>query len=169
MNLWSLLKNDLVNKKTFSMRFTVFLLFVCLATISFAQEIKLYKTFGGIRFERDSLILSPKQVHFLLEEEPQAYKQFKTARTNASIGSVLGFAGGLLIGIPLGTAIVGGSPEWGLALGGAALIASGIPFNKAFKRRAENALDLYNQKHTPSTRIKTEILWGKAVGIRLRF
>lgn len=152
------------------MRLTILSSLLCLTLTSFAQEIKLCKTFGGVRFERDSLILSPKQVHAILEEQPEAFKQFKTARTNASIGSVLGFAGGLLIGIPIGTAIIGGDPEWGLALGGAALIVSSLPFNKAFQRHAEGALSIYNQQHTARIRPKTEFYWtGNTAGIRVRF
>jgi len=152
------------------MRFTILSFLFCFSITSYGQEIKLYKTFGGVRFERDSLILSSKQVHSLLEDEPEAFKQFKTARTNASIGSVLGFAGGLLIGIPIGTAIAGGNPEWGLALGGAALIISSIPFNRAFQRHAESALSIYNQKHSTRIHPKTELYWtGNAAGIRLRF
>jgi hypothetical protein len=93
------------------MRLTLLPLLLCLAVCGHAQQVNMYKTFGGVRFERDSAIISIKQVHSLLEEEPEAYRQFKKARTNASAASVLGFAGGLLIGIPIGTAIAGGSPE----------------------------------------------------------
>ncbi len=152
------------------MRLTLLTFLLCMAVSSQAQQINMYKTFGGVRFERDSLIISIKQVHSLLEEEPEAYRHFKVARTNASVASVLGFAGGLLIGIPVGTAIAGGDPEWGMALGGAALIGISIPFNKAFQRHAESALSLYNQKHTTRIRQKTELYWaGNGVGIRLRF
>lgn len=152
------------------MRLTLIYFLLCFAIGSHAQQIILYKTFGGVRFERDSLIISIKQVHSLLEEEPEAYQQFKKARTNASVASVLGFAGGLLIGIPVGTAIAGGDPEWGMALSGAALIGISIPFNKAFQRHAESALSIYNQKHAARIEPKTELfLAGNGLGLRLRF
>lgn len=135
-----------------------------------AQEITIHKTFGGLRFERDTLVLSPKQVQYILEVNPLALEEFKKARTNSGIASVLGFSGGLLIGIPVGTALVGGSPEWGLALGGAALIIASVPFNKAFKRQAQSAVDTYNQHKPTSMLDRTELFWaGTGPGIRIRF
>ena len=135
-----------------------------------SQDITVYKTFGGLRFERDSLVISAKQVEYILEVNPTAFAEFKKARLNSGVASVLGFAGGLLIGVPVGTAIVGGEPEWGLALGGAALIVTSIPFNRAFKRHALNAVDIYNQQNSSSVLERTELFWaGTGLGIRLRF
>lgn len=146
------------------------LVLVTLASAVQAQEIIIYKTFGGLRFERDSLILSPKQVQYILEVNPAALAEFKKARKNSGVASVLGFAGGLLIGIPVGTALVGGNPEWGLAAGGAALIVVGIPFNRAFQRHAQNAVDIYNQQKTSRLLERTELFWaGTGLGVRLRF
>jgi hypothetical protein len=135
-----------------------------------SQDITVYKTFGGLRFERDTLIISAKQVQYILEENPTAFATFKKARLNSAVASVLGFTGGLLIGVPLGTAILGGEPEWGLALGGAALLVTSIPFNRAFKRHAINAVDIYNQQPSSSVLERTELFWtGTGLGIRLRF
>lgn len=134
------------------------------------QNITVYKTFGGLRFERDTLVISPKQVQYILEANPMAFDEFKKARLNSAVASVLGFSGGLLIGVPLGTAILGGDPEWGLAMGGAALLISSIPFNRAFKRHAFNAVDIYNQQNSSSVLERTELFWaGTGLGIRLRF
>lgn len=126
---------------------------------SLAQEITMFKTFGGVRFERDSTVLSLRQVMEILHEKPLALQEFKKAKVNYNVAGVLGFAGGLLIAIPLGTSIAGGNPEWGLAAGGAVLILTSIPFNRIFKARALNALDLYNGKVT-SARIKPEFYFG---------
>jgi hypothetical protein len=146
-----------------------FLLFVSLASVGKAQEITIYKTFGGLRFERDSLILSPKQVQYVLEVNPAALAEFKKARKNSGVASVLGFAGGLLIGIPIGSALVGGDPEWGLAAAGATLVVASIPFNGAFKRHAQNAVDIYNQEKTSRLLERTELFWAATgLGIRLR-
>lgn len=148
----------------------LFLLFVTLVSACQAQEITIFKTFGGLRFERDSLILSPKQVQYILEVNPAALAEFKKARKNSGVASVLGFAGGLLIGIPVGTVLVGGDPEWGLAAGGTALIIASIPFNRAFKRHAQNAIDIYNQQKTSRLLERTELFWaGTGLGLRLHF
>ena len=130
-----------------------------------AQEITMYKTFGGVRFERDSLVLSLKQVMEILHEKPRAFEEIKKAKANYNAAGVLGFTGGLLIVFPLGTAIAGGEPEWGLAAGGAALILASIPLNRIFKARALNALDIYNGKET-SSRVKPEFYFA-GTGARL--
>lgn len=137
-------------------------------TSCLSQEIKIYKTFGGVRFEMDTLVISPKQVLELLKVEPIAYQEFKRAKLNYNVAGVLGFTGGILIAIPLGTAIVGGEPEWGLAAGGAALLLASIPFNRAFKNRAVYALDLYNKNH--ASRIKPTFYFAGTHGrLLIRF
>ncbi|MCB0492306.1 MAG: hypothetical protein KDC93_07810 [Cyclobacteriaceae bacterium] len=123
------------------------IVFFCLsfcAIVSFGQKIEIYKTFGGYRFERDSVSISPKMVLETMKDNQLAYMGFKKAKTNLDISSALEFTGGLLILIPIGTAILGGDPEWGLAAGGVGLILASIPFNNAFKQHALTALDNYN-------------------------
>ena len=63
-------------------------LFVVLVDEVCAQEITMYKTFGGVRFERDSLVLSPKQVMDILREKPLAFEEFKKAKANYNVGGV---------------------------------------------------------------------------------
>jgi hypothetical protein len=138
--------------------FSLFFFLACVSTIQ-AQEITMYKTFGGVRFERDSVVLSTRQVMEILYENPNAFEEFKKAKTNYNVAGVLGFTGGILIGFPLGTALVGGEPEWGLAAAGAVLILGSVPFNRIFKARALTALDIYNGKEITS-RIRPEFYFG---------
>jgi hypothetical protein len=133
-----------------------------------AQEIKMYKTFGGVRYEMDTLVLSPKQVLEVLKDNPVAYEEFKRAKINYNVAGVLGFAGGVLIGFPIGTAIAGGDPEWGLAAGGVGLLLASIPFNRAYKGRAFGAIELYNNKET--SRIKPSFyFYGTQARLVVRF
>jgi hypothetical protein len=133
-----------------------------------AQEIKMYKTFGGVRYEMDSLILSPKQVLEVLKDNSVAFEEFKRAKVNYNVAGVLGFTGGVLIGFPIGTAIAGGDPEWGLAAGGVGLILASIPFNRAYKGRAFGAIELYNKKEM--SRIKpTFHFFGTQAKLVVRF
>jgi hypothetical protein len=134
-----------------------------------AQDIVMYKTFGGVRFERDSMVISPRQVQSILWEDALASEIFRKARVNSSVSAVLGFAGGVLIGIPVGTAIIGGDPEWGFALGGVGLIGISIPFNRVFQRKAQEALDIHNQKKSSRRSFSPELYWsGSQVGLRLK-
>jgi len=153
-----------------NLKFLLFLPLVALSYSSFSQEIKIYKTFGGYRFERDSMVISPKMVLNILEDNEEAYNEFKQAKLNYNVAGVLGFAGGLLIGLPLGTAIAGGDPEWGLAAGGVGLLLAAIPFNSAFKQHAVSALDLYNQNQSSSRKVKLNFyLAGVGGKIIIRF
>ncbi len=133
--------------------------FLLVAFTSAAQEITMYKTFGGVRFERDSIVLSTRQVMEILHENPLAFEEFKRAKANSNVASVLGFTGGVLIGLPLGTALIGGEPEWGLAAAGAVFVLGSIPFNRIFKARSLNALDIYNGKEITS-KVKPEFYFG---------
>lgn len=138
-----------------------------------AQQLTMYRTFGSVRFEytKDTTVwtVSPKQVLTILKDEPEAYEAFKKARVNYNISGILGFAGGVLIVLPLGTAIAGGSPEWGLAAGGAALIGASFPFGSSFRRGAEQSFDIYNKKRTAFMPRTECFIGGSGAGIRVRF
>jgi hypothetical protein len=152
------------------MKRLLLLCMVCFPLIAFcqAQQIKMYKTFGGARFEMDTLVLSPKQVLEILKAEPVAYEEFKRAKANYNVAGVMGFSGAFLIAFPVVTAIAGGDAEWGLAAGGAALLLGSIHFNRVFKGRAFNALELYNSKLT--TRIQpTLYFYGTQARLVIRF
>ncbi len=145
--------------------FLLAIFFIAFGISTHAQEITVYKTFGGVRFERDTTVLSIKMVSEILRENPLAFEEFRKAKVNYNTAGVLGFAGGVLIVIPVTTAILGGNPEWPLAIGGAALIVGSIQFNRIFKSRAVNALDIYNGK-VISSRIKPEFFFS-GTGARL--
>jgi hypothetical protein len=123
-----------------------------------AQELTLYKTFGSVIFMlNDSIELSMKQAGTLMYQNQQAYEEFKKARSRATISSVMGFTGAAMVAIPLVTVAFGGEGDWGLAGGGAALLAGSVFFNRWFKARTVYAVDLYNASlPQKSSRIKPE-------------
>ncbi len=142
-------------------------------SITFAQSLTMHKSFGSTRFEyhNDTATFSvgPRQVLDIMQDDPLAYAEFKKARYSYSIAGLLGFAGGVLIAVPVGTAIGGGEPEWAIAAAGAALVITSIPLSKSFRGHAENAIDTYNKKHT-AFRLRTEYFWrGMGVGVVIRF
>lgn len=144
-------------------------LFLCFSQTIFAQEIKAYKTFGGVRFEMDTVSLGLNQVLEIVKENPDAYSELRRAKRNYSAAGVCGFAGALLIIVPLGTALTGGSPEWGLAAGGGALLIASIPLTRSYRGHAMEALDLYNAKFKTS-RVKPELqFYGTGARLMIRF
>lgn len=141
-----------------------------LAVAACGQQIDIHKTFGGIRFQRDTITLTMRQVSDILGVDPQAAKEFKMARSQAGISSVLGFAGGFLLAFPIGTAIAGGEPEWGLAGAGAVLILASVPITMSYKRHAEAAVARYNATQPTTTRVKPTLsLRGTQISLTLRF
>ena len=153
---------------------TSFVLLALLSsTVTYAQNLTMHKAFGSTRFEyykdTSTFSVSPRQVLDIMRDDPLAYAEFKKARSNYSVAGIMGFAGAILIGFPIGTAIAGGEPEWGLAAGGAALIIASIPFTKSFHRHAERAIDTYNRKHT-AFRPRAEYFWrGMGTGVVIKF
>ena len=118
-------------------------IFVLFAMCAYGQaDIEMHRS----RFTRDGQVLKPKEVLDLMKADEQAYPVFKKAMANYNAAQVLGFAGGFLVGWPLGTALGGGDPNWGLAAGGGALILCSIPLTVSFKKHAATALDTYNGK-----------------------
>jgi hypothetical protein len=124
--------------------------FVTCLSVKAQERLAMYPSFGGAHFEyeKDTAVyqVTPKQVSQILFDHPEAYKEFKTARRSSTWSGVLGFAGAGLIILPVATAAVGGNPEWAFAAGGAALIAGSIPLSKRYKRKAQHAIDLFNQR-----------------------
>lgn len=146
------------------------LLVICCSRIdSRAQEIKMYKSFGGVVFEMDTLTLSMKQTMSILNaRNVAAYQEFKKAKTRLNVSSVMGFTGGVLVVVPVVTAIAGGEPEWAIAAGGAALMIGSIPLYRSFRGRALHALDIYNGH--PTARLKPELyFWGSGAKVVVRF
>jgi hypothetical protein len=117
------------------------------------KKLSIYKSFGGVVYELDSTTISARQVNMLLKQNPEAYAEFKIARNKSKISSILGFTGGLLVALPLVTAVAGGEPEWIFAGAGAALILISLPFNWSSRGHALNAVESYNL-HPSSSGIK---------------
>lgn len=141
---------------------------VLLSVSLIAQEIKAYKTFGGVRFEMDTTELTIKQVTAILKENPTAHAEFKKAKAYSNAAALAGFSGAVLLAIPLGTAIAGGEPEWKLAAGGTLLLLASIPLTTSYRTHTMNALDIFNEKKL--ARIKTKFIWtGTQAKIVIRF
>lgn len=127
------------------MRAPLFFIFIVAVISGHAQEvIQMQKTFMGTKFVSGGRVLKPKDVLELMRSNEEAYPIFKKAKSNYDAAGVLGFIGGFMVGWPVGTAIGGGDPQWGLAAGGAAIILCSIPLSVSFKKHAERAVSIYN-------------------------
>lgn len=144
-----------------------FILIFC-ASISYAQtepgDIEIKKVFGGIQLKQDGRVLKPKEVLSIMKPVPEAYAAYKKAKSNYNGAQVMGFVGGFLIGWPLGTAIGGGDPEWGLAAAGAGVLLLSIPLSKGYSKNARNAVSIYNAQTGQSGRLPVSLSFSPYVG-----
>ncbi len=129
------------------MKKIVFALFLCLFTFSTlnAQKIEMKKSFGENMFYQNDKKLNPNQLKELLKNNSEAFELMKSAKSNYTWATILGGAGGALVGFPIGTAIGGGDAKWELAGAGAALILVAIPILKNYNKKAKKAVELYNE------------------------
>lgn len=152
------------------------LLFVGSLTLSAqddSKKIELNKVFGGYTFKQDGRHLSFSQVADLMKGNQEAYKIIQSAKSNKTWATVLGIAGGALIGWPIGTAIGGGDAKWELAAIGAGLVGIAIPISSGFNKKSKRAVEIYNNglqtsasTFNPSIQLR---LKGDGLGFALQF
>jgi hypothetical protein len=109
-----------------------------------SDSIVIVKRMGGYQFYKNDRQMSMSKLQTMFQDNDQAYKEIKSARSAATASSILGYAGGFFIGWPLGTAMGGGKPMWGLAAVGAGLTAISIPLSINAKKKARSAVSKYN-------------------------
>ncbi len=134
--------------------------------------IKYEKAFGGYRYTLSGRPVSIMQVSDIIGNNPETTVYLKKAKTNYYTSMVFNYAGGFMVGWPIGTAIGGGEPEWGLAAIGGGLILFGITFNNAANRNTIKAIDLYNSwKMNNGTRVYSMSfgLNSSGIGLSLKF
>ncbi len=159
-------------------RFTLILFLLAFGLVaSFSQtssdSISMKKVFGGYQYYKGEQLLTLQETTNVLKSNKFAFEQMRSARIKNTMSSIFGFAGGFMVGWPLGTAIAGGDPDWALAGIGAGLIVISIPLNNRFNQQAKEAIDIYNeglQAHSlrPVPELKFGVI-GHGIGLALRF
>ena len=108
------------------------------------DSILINKIFGGYQFYQGNTRLNMNQLVNIMKPNERAWQLAKKAQSTNTLGTITGFAGGALIGWPLGTALAGGDPEWLMAGIGAGLIVVAIPLSQKFNKQVKQAVDVYN-------------------------
>lgn len=119
------------------------------------DSITMTKVFGGYQFHQGEKSLTLNQLVRTMEPNEMAYEQIKAAQSTNTLATVIGVAGGLLVGFPVGTAIGGGDPNWVVAGIGAGLILVCIPISQKFNKQAKQAVETYNGG------LQTSSFWDK--------
>lgn len=109
-----------------------------------AQEIEVKKCLGENMFYQNGKKLKAKDLKSLMKDNSEALALLKSAKSNYTWATILGAAGGGLVGYPLGTAAGGGDAKWEFAGAGAALILVAIPILNNYNKKSKEAVELYN-------------------------
>lgn len=137
------------------------------------DSISMKKVFGGYQFYQGDKRLNMNQLVKAMEPNEKAYKEIKSAQSTYTLSTIVGFAGGFMVGWPIGTAIGGGEPNWTMAGIGAGLIVVSIPITQSFNKKAKQAVETYNGGlQTSSFWDKNELklsLTGNGIGLTLNF
>lgn len=152
-------------------------LLTAISTCSFGQRttdtISMKKVPGGYQFYQGENRLTLSELIVTIKPNEQAYKQIKSAQANYTMGQVLGYAGGFIIGYQLGRALWSSEVNWRMAGLGAGLIVIAIPVGQGFNTKARQAIDTYNRGLPASARRnKSEInlsATGNGIGLVLEF
>ena len=126
----------------------------------------------GVIFLQNGKKLTPRSLLEISSSNAESYQEMKIAKSNYDVGTVFGFAGGFMVGWPLGTAIGGGEPNWTLAAVGVGLIVISIPFSTAYSRHARKAVEIYNNGLKQSGLNAVEFRLGltcNGIGLKINF
>lgn len=90
--------------------------------------------------------LKTKEFNKIVPINDNAYRQVKKANSYQFLSLIFAAAGGGLIGYPIGSAMAGGYPNWGIAGIGAGCLAVMVPLNILSVKHAKKAVGFYNQE-----------------------
>ena len=107
-----------------------------------SDSISIKKIFGGYKFYQGDKKLSMAVLVNTMQANEQAFKEIKSAQSAYALATILGGAGGALVGWPVGAAIAGGKANWVLAGMGAGLIIASIPITQSFNRHSRQAVSI---------------------------
>jgi VIT1/CCC1 family predicted Fe2+/Mn2+ transporter len=136
-----------------------------------AQQIEVTNKLAGTKYVRGEDELSARQVQQILQVDETLADQFKKSRNLSTYSGISGFAGGILVLIPVSTLILGGeNPEWVLAGVGAGLVGVSIGLSKKSGQHAQQAIEQYNLLHTKKSSIRPTLqISAQGIGISIKF
>jgi len=116
------------------------------------DTIQVAKMGSGYRFKYKGEELTGLRLEDVIQNNAEAARYFNKAKVSASFGSVLGYAGGFMIGWPIGTALGGGKANWTMAAIGCGLVVIAIPIVSSSNHNVLKAVNAFNQETLTSSR-----------------
>lgn len=132
------------------MRKFVLILFLMVVNFSFVlgqtpqDSISVFEMNRGYQYFKGDKQLTADELAFAVRSNDEAYQMIRSAQASNSFAMILGYAGGFMIGWPIGTAIGGGEPNWLVAGVGLGVAVLGFSVGAGSERQVKKAVDLYN-------------------------
>jgi len=100
--------------------------------------------FSGIKFEYIGNDLSIDEALLIVKPNEEAETFLRKSKSQATASGIVGAVGSALIGLPLGTAIGGGDPNWNFLYFGAGIVVLSFPIYNSAVKNARNGARVYN-------------------------
>jgi hypothetical protein len=114
------------------------------------DSILIVKSGGSTSYVQAGEILTFEKMQYVMRNNQDAISCLNNAKGSSGFASVLGYAGGFLIGYPIGTALGGGQANWTMALIGCGIVLVAIPIASGANANIRKAIDLYNKDRSVS-------------------
>ena len=141
-------------------------------TTQLKDTIQYQKTGIGYKFMMNNEALTLDKMSDIMQGNQTSLEYIKKAKGTSGILSVLSYAGGFLIGYPIGTMLGGGQPNWTMAAIGCGLIAVAIPIASGADKNLLKAVQAYNHGKSVSFKDNYEIKLGvnqNGLALAIRF
>ena len=158
------------------MKIVFFTLLCALSTLTIcnAQQIEMEKVLGGYKYTQNGKQMKMNDLYRTMWSNQQAFGLIRKAKSNYTVASIFGGAGGFLVGWPIGTALGGGDANWTLAGIGLGLFAISIPFSLGVNENVKQAVEIYNSSLGSTSFYQkrpnfTVIASGNGIGLSINF
>ncbi|MDD2995207.1 MAG: hypothetical protein PHP99_03200 [Paludibacter sp.] len=127
----------------------IILLFNLIISISiFSQNsndsIQIIKLNRNYSYEQNSHVLNYQEIKEILKADKEATRYLKSAKLSNDISTALRWAGGFLIGYPIGGLIVGKKVNASMLTVGIGFLVIDIPVSIAVKKNLFKSISVYN-------------------------
>lgn len=140
------------------------------------QPLELKNNFWrGLHVQQGEQKMTLKEAETMMSSVAEAKEWMNKARSDYGVATFMGFASGFLIGTSIGQEInPNRDANWIFAGVGGALLIATIPISSGAKKKAENAVAIYNEtkglantnKFNPDIRMKVS---GEGIGFQMSF
>lgn len=137
-----------------------------------SDTITVKSSFGVCKIYQSGRQITLAQLATAVQSNDLAYKQVKKAQSTNVFSTIIGGAGAIMIGYPLGTSVAGGKANWTMFGIGVGLTIISFPIINKCIKQVHSSVDIYydglKKKSQPTTEFKLG-LSGNGMTIAMSF